>query len=340
MELRISAPEPTAFTASAAINSDDELIARGRDVIALEGAALGQLAEQLDEGFASAVRLILETGLRVVVTGMGKSGHIGRKIAATLSATGTPAIFIHPAEASHGDLGMLVPGDLLLVLSNSGNTAELRPILAFAREQGCKIIGVASRPKSEVMRASDVRIVLPDVREACPLNIAPTSSTTLMLALGDALAVAVMGVRGISRARMQLLHPGGNIGIKASPVEEAMHTGKALPLVHLADPMRDVIVVMTQKSLGTAGVLDDAGNLVGVITDGDLRRHIDRILDASARDVMTADPMTIAEGTTVEEAMAIFSQRKISALFVMEAPGSRRPSGLIHIHDLTRLGIA
>jgi arabinose-5-phosphate isomerase len=271
---------------------------------------------------------------------MGKSGHIGRKIAATFSATGTPAIFIHPAEAAHGDLGMLVPGDLLLVLSNSGNTSELRSVMTYARAQGCKIIGVASRPKSEVMRGSDVRIVMPDVREACPLNIAPTSSSTAMLALGDALAVAVMGIRGISRSHMQLLHPGGNIGLKALPVEEAMHTGDALPLVHLGEPMRNVIVVMNEKCLGTAGVVDDDGNLIGVITDGDLRRNIDRILSVCAGDIMSRDPKTIAEGTTVEEAMAIFSQRKISALFVMDRASPRRPSGVLHIHDLTRLGVA
>ena len=313
---------------------------RGREVIGLEAEALAQLAGSLDEGFSEAVRLILETSLRVVVTGMGKSGHIGRKIAATFSATGTPAIFIHPAEAAHGDLGMIVPGDLLIVLSNSGNTSELRSIMAYARGQGCKIIGVAARRNSEVMRASDVRILLPEVREACPLNIAPTSSTTVMLALGDALAVTVMGVRGISRARLELLHPGGNIGLRAVPVDEVMHTGEEMPLVHVSAPMREVIVEMTAKSLGIAGVVDDEGALLGVITDGDLRRNIDRILSVDASEVMSRNPKTISTGTAIGDALAKLTHLKICALFVVDHDRSGRPIGLLHIHDLTRLGIA
>lgn len=312
-----------------------ELITRGRSVIETEASALGRLAQILDDGFASAVRLLLENRMRVIVTGMGKSGNIACKIAATLSATGTPAMFVHPADAAHGDLGMIMPGDVLLVLSNSGKTHELRFIMDYARTLGCRIIAVASRLDSPVMRGADVQILLPDAREACPANIAPTTSTTLMLALGDALAVTVMGVRGVPLEKLGALHPGGPIGLNLTPVSGLMRTGDAVELVAPDLPMRNVLVGMTEKRLGIAGVVDASGELVGVITDGDLRRHVDRLLTSSAREVMTTRPQTILDTTYAGEALRIMTERRITALFVVTEENPRTPVGLIHIHDLS-----
>ena len=312
-----------------------ELITRGRNVIETEASALGRLAQMLDDGFASAVRLLLENRMRVIVTGMGKSGNIGCKIAATLSATGTPATFVHPADAAHGDLGMIMPGDVLLVLSNSGKTHELRFIMDYARSIGCRIIGVASQMDSPVMRGADVQILLPDAREACPVNVAPTTSTTLMLALGDALAVSIMSVRGVSLEQLGALHPGGPIGLHLSPVAGLMRTGDAIELVTPDRPMRNVLVGMTEKRLGIAGVIDENGEIVGVITDGDLRRHVDRLLTASAREVMTTHPQTIFDTTYAGEALRIMTERRITALFVVTEDQPRTPVGLVHIHDLS-----
>lgn len=319
--------------------SDASIIGRGRAVIETEAAALAQLSTALDENFALATELILETRGRIVVTGMGKSGHIGRKLAATLASTGTPAIFVHPAEAAHGDLGMLMAGDVLIVLSNSGATSELKTILRHAKTLNCPIIGVAGQLDSPVMHAADAKLVLPAAREACPANIAPTTSTTLMLALGDALAIAVMGVRGISREGLKALHPGGVIGNRLLPVNELMHMGDNMPLVAAAMPMREVVVAITQKSFGIAGVVDADGKLVGVITDGDLRRHVERLLMSTAADVMTTDPKTIPEGTYVEDALAIMNANKITSLFVMRHDEPETPAGLVHIHDFSRLGL-
>lgn len=318
---------------------DASIIGRGRAVIETEAAALAQLSAALDENFALATELILETRGRIVVTGMGKSGHIGRKLAATLASTGTPAIFVHPAEAAHGDLGMLMAGDVLIVLSNSGATSELKTILRHAKTLNCSIIGVAGQLDSPVMHAADAKLLLPAAREACPANIAPTTSTTLMLALGDALAIAVMGVRGISREGLKALHPGGVIGNRLLPVNELMHMGDNMPLVPAAMPMREVVVAITQKSFGIAGVVDADGKLVGVITDGDLRRHVERLLMSTAADVMTTDPKTIPEGTYVEDALAIMNANKITSLFVMRHDEPETPAGLVHIHDFSRLGL-
>jgi arabinose-5-phosphate isomerase len=313
-----------------------DLIMRGHQVIRIEAAALGRLADTLDDDFAHAVRLIIAARRRVVVTGIGKSGHIARKIVATLSATGTPALFLHPAEAAHGDLGMLTPGDILLVLSNSGATPEVRPIMRYARTLGCAVIAMTGRPHSPVTRAADVALVLPDAREACPVNIAPTTSTTMMLALGDALAVTVMGLRGISRERIQALHPGGTIGASLTPVEDLMHRGDRMPLVPQGMAMRDVLVAMSEKSLGLAGVVDDRGHLVGVITDGDLRRNGDILMVSRAADVMTPRPRTIPVGSFAGDARAVLGEARITALFVVARDDPGRPVGVVHIHDLAR----
>lgn len=315
------------------------ILEHGRAVLDLEAQALTRLSADLDEEFASAVELILLTSGRVVVSGMGKSGHVARKMAATFASTGTPAIFVHPGEAAHGDLGMLLADDLLIVLSNSGATPELRPIMHYADRLGCPIIGITSQRHSPMGQIATTCLTLPNVREACPVNISPTTSTTLMLALGDALAIATMSVRGVSREQLEQLHPGGAIGSRLLPVNEIMHSGDALPLVSGTAPMRDVLVTMTEKSLGIAGVVDEAGRLIGTITDGDLRRNIDRLLVSSARDVMTTNPKTIPDGTYAEDARAILSANRITSLFVMDHAAPEKPIGLVHIHDFSRQGL-
>lgn len=309
----------------------------GREVIGLEAAALVRLAGVIDESFCRAAALLLGIAGRVVVSGMGKSGHIGRKIAATLASTGTPAIFVHPAEAAHGDLGMLIAGDVLLVLSNSGGTPELRSILGRARVLKIPVIGIAGQPGSPVMRQADVALLLPRTREACPVNIAPTTSTAMMLALGDALAMVVMRARGVSRDRLQALHPGGAIGLRLLPVSAVMHAGDRMPLVRPDAAMRDVIVTMTAMSFGVAGVVDDAGRLIGIITDGDLRRHIDDLLGATAGHVMTRGPVTIAADAMAEDALELMTANRITSLFVVSPDDRTRPLGLVHIHDFPRV---
>lgn len=307
----------------------------GREVIQVEGRALLALSECLDESFASAVGLLVDTKQRVIVSGMGKSGHVARKIAATLASTGTPALFVHPAEAAHGDLGMITHGDVLLILSNSGATPELKAVVQHARRVGSPIIAVASQAASPLMKSADVRLLLPPAREACPVNIAPTTSTTLMLALGDALAVATMRVRGLTRERLQLLHPGGSIGDRLKPVEALMHGSNKLPLVRQDTPMLEVVLEMTRKSFGIAGVIEN-DDLIGVITDGDLRRHSEQLLSLTARDVMTPDPKLVPEGTLCGDALAMLQEYRITALFVTAHDAPQCPVGLIHIHDFTR----
>ena len=318
------------------------VIARGREVIRIEAHALTVLEQALDDQFVCACELILAGNGRVVVTGMGKSGHIGRKLAATLAATGTPAMFVHPAEAAHGDLGMLTAGDVLLVLSNSGNTAELRAILSYARRLGIKIIGMGSRLTSALMAAADIRLCLPNIREACPANIAPTTSTVMQLALGDALALAVMDRRGISKTKLHTFHPAGDIGLRLTPIADVMHDGDDLPLVTATTGMADVISIITKGRFGLAGVVDDAGELIGVISDGDLRRHFDTLATASAADVMTSSPRSILSDMLAEDALLFLNEAKITCAFVfdrLDSTHSARPIGIVHIHDLLKFGL-
>jgi arabinose-5-phosphate isomerase len=308
----------------------------GAEVIRTEARALEQVAEALDGQFDEAVRLLSSASGRVIVSGLGKSGHIARKVAATLASTGTPALFVHSAEACHGDLGMITAGDLLILMSNSGATPELRAIIDHGRRHDCTIIAIASRTTSPLMRAADVALTLPQAREACPVNIAPTTSTTMMLALGDALAIAAMRVRGLSRDTLRALHPGGAIGSRLMPVDNVMHAAAKLPLVGPNDPMNEVVIEMSRKGFGIAGVAD-GGTLIGVITDGDLRRHSADLFQHHAGEVMTTEPKTVAEGTSCEEALAVMEQHGITALFVTACDAPRRPIGLVHIHDLARL---
>jgi len=310
----------------------------GHAVIQQEAAALIQLAASLDEVFSEAVQLIVGTAGRVIVAGMGKSGHVCRKIAATLSATGSSAFFLHPAEASHGDLGVLKPGDTMLVLSNSGATPELRPLVGYARKLDVPVVAVASEPKSWLMREADIALVLPQVPEACPERIAPTTSSTMMLALGDALAVAAMRLRGVSRRQLVGWHPGGNIGRDTMPVGDLVRLGEPLPLVTAQAGMRDVVIEMTSVGKGAAGVVDDAGNLIGIITDGDLRRAFDRMLTATAGEIMTANPKTVSGSTTVGEAQRMMIESRITVMFVMDPRSPTRPAAVLHIHDLALPG--
>lgn len=318
-------------------------MALGRSILAKEAAAVIELEQTLDGSFVAACSSICKDTVRqLVVTGLGKSGHIARKIAATFAATGTPAIFVHPSEAAHGDMGMIAKGDVLLVLSNSGNTPELQPVMKYAQRLGVPIIGIASGRTSKVVQSADIALILPDVKEACPWNIAPTTSTTMQVALGDALAITVMEMRGVTREDLRKLHPAGAIGLALTPVQEVMATDKdRLPLVSHQANMPETISVMTLGCFGLAGVLDDAGRVIGVITDGDLRRHFGTLETALAHEVMTRAARFISADMLADEALTFLNDNKINAAFVVEdaSAGPQSPLGVIHIHDLLRLGL-
>ena len=319
-------------------------LAAARRVLAYAGDALKQMSAQLDGAFTRAIDLLAAVKGRVVVSGMGKSGHVGRKIAATLSSTGTPAQFVHPGEASHGDLGMLTREDALLALSYSGETDELSDIVAYAKRFAIPLIGMAGNPESMLLKAADVALVLPRAQEACPMGLAPTTSTTMMLAMGDALAVALMERKGFNADRYRDLHPGGALGRKLVRVSDIMHGQDELPLASPDAPMKDVLILMTSARhgfAGVAGVVDEKGTLLGVITDGDLRRHIEaKLLELKAGNVMTKNPKTIPGDVLAAEALGIMNASKITSLFVV-APGdtAKKPIGLLHIHDILRAGI-
>lgn len=307
-------------------------------VLEVEGEALLVLARDLPADFAPAVDLILTTTGRVIVSGMGKSGHIGRKIAATLASTGTPSFFVHPAEASHGDLGMVMPGDVCILISNSGETSELGDLIAHCARFSIPVIGISKRADSTLMRAARLRLTLPDLPEACAIGMAPTTSTTLTLALGDALAVVLMESRSFRPDQFRTYHPGGKLGARLATVAQLMHGPDDLPLVAEGTAMEEVLLVMTARGFGVAGVLDGAGRLAGVITDGDLRRNMAGLMTRLAGAVATRHPVTVTPETLAAEALAIMNARKISALFVIDAAGL--PRGILHIHDCLRAGVA
>ena len=319
-------------------SSTTDFRATGRRVIRREAEALAMLADHLGASFDQAVEMILAAPGRVIVSGMGKSGHVARKIAATLASTGTPAQFVHPAEASHGDLGMVLKGDVALVLSNSGETPELADIIAHTRRFSIPMIGVAGREGSTLLRQADVAILLPPAPEACDQGIVPTTSTTMTLALGDALAIALMEHRAFTPEHFRVFHPGGKLGARLARVRDLMHTD--LPLVPPATPMSEALLTMTQKGFGILGVADAKGHLVGVITDGDLRRHMAGLLSLSAEQVMTRAPRTIGPDHLAEKAVAVMNEKKITSLFVLAEGAEGTPVGLIHIHDCLRAGIA
>ncbi len=315
-----------------------DALSAGRRVIAREAEALSMLGDTLDGGFSAAVDLLLSAKGRVIVCGMGKSGHIARKIAATLASTGTPAHFVHPAEASHGDLGMMAQGDITLVLSNSGETPELADVIAYTRRFRIPLIGVAGRANSTLLKQADVAILLPSAKEACDQGIVPTTSTTMTLALGDALAIALMEQRSFTPENFREFHPGGKLGARLSKVADLMHSGDQVPLIKPDTPMSDALLVISQKGFGVAGVVTD-GQLVGVITDGDLRRHMQGLLEMNAAEVMTRNPLTVSAGVLAEEALAIMNARQITTLFVSDSESDKTVRGILHIHDCLRAGI-
>jgi arabinose-5-phosphate isomerase len=317
-----------------------QLIATGRRVIAIEAAALAALGDGLGPGFAAAVERMLAARGRVIVSGMGKSGHVARKIAATLASTGTPALFVHPAEASHGDLGMITGDDVVLLLSNSGETPELADLIAYTRRFGIPLIAVAGRADSTLMRQADIAIVLPAAPEACSVGLAPTTSTTMTIALGDALAVALMEHRAFTPDDFRGLHPGGRLGARLATVANLMHSGDEVPLIGPAAPMAEALIVMTQKGFGVVGVVDAAGALVGIITDGDLRRKMQGLLGHTVGEVMTRDPRTIATTALASEALKVMNAAKITTLFATEPAAPGRPAGILHVHDCLRAGVS
>lgn len=319
---------------------NQRVIDSGRRVITIESAALATMATGLDASFGQAVMALLATKGRIIVSGMGKSGHIARKIAATFASTGAPAQFVHPAEASHGDLGMITPDDTVLVLSNSGETPELADIIAHTRRFSIPMIGVAANPDSALLQQSDIALLLPKVDEACAVGLTPTTSTTMTLALGDALAVSMMEHRAFTSADFHAFHPRGHLGARLLRVENIMHGPANLPLVHAGTTMDDALLIMTKQGFGIAGVIDAQNRLLGVISDGDLRRNMEGLLVRSAGDVMTANPVTIPPAALASEALGLMNSHTITSLFVMEPDTGGVAVGILHLHDCLRAGVA
>ncbi len=315
-----------------------DALTSARKTLAAEAAGLNQLAEALGDDFVAAIDLLADVKGRVIVSGMGKSGHIGNKIAATMASTGTPASFVHPAEASHGDLGMITTDDVVLALSWSGGTQELASLLGYTKRFSIPLIAITSGADSLLGQAADICLTLPKADEACPNGLAPTTSTTMQLALGDALAVALLERRNFSASDFKDFHPGGKLGASLSRIREVMHAGDALPLADGAMRMDEAIVVMTEKGFGCLGIVDGKGALSGIITDGDLRRHMaDDLLAKTTSDIMTANPQTIGGDKLTAEALSLMQENKIQCLFVCE---EGNPTGLVRVLDLLRLGTA
>ena len=318
-------------------NETESGLASAQQVLRLEAAGIEALAHSLDDTFTRALDLLANVTGRVIVSGMGKSGHVARKVAATLASTGTPASFVHPAEASHGDLGMVTPHDAVIAFSNSGETAELADLLTYAKRYSIPLIGITGRAGSTLATDADVALVLPDVQEACPMGLAPTTSTTVMLALGDAIAVAMLERKGFSADDFRLLHPGGKLGRRLLRVGKIMHTGKEVPLVAPETPMAEALIAMSSKSFGCVGIVGADGRLRGIVTDGDLRRHMsDDFLTLTAESVMTPNPKTIRPDALASEALGFMTSRSITNLFVVD---DERTVGIVHVHDCLRAGV-
>ena len=326
---RVSAPEVVPADTPSTLDT-------ARRVLRTEAEGLQSLADHLPADFVEVVKLLLQARGRVIVSGMGKSGHIARKIAATLSSTGTPSHFVHPAEASHGDLGAISGGDVCILISKSGETAELSDLIHHTRRLGIPLVGIGSIRKSTLMDAADYRLVLPPAPEACVIGLAPTTSTTMTLALGDALAVVLMEQRGFVAEHFRSFHPGGRLGARLAKVSQIMRDQDALPLVDPDTPMTETILVMTNKGLGVAGVVRE-GRLIGIVTDGDLRRNMDGLMSKLTREVATWSPLTAPPGMLAAEAVTLMNQRKVLMLFVVDDEGA--PIGVLHIHDCLRLGV-
>lgn len=313
-----------------------QAVTRAQAVVAREIEGLQALHGFFDEQFSHIVELIFSLSGRLIISGMGKSGHIGRKIAATLASTGTPSYFVHPAEASHGDLGMITRADAVLCLSNSGETAELRDIINYCRRFDIPLIALVRKAGSILQEAANIAVVLPEIPEASPVG-APTTSTLMMLAYGDALAMALLEKRGFSAEDFSVLHPGGKLGKALIRVSDIMHQGQELPLVFAKTPMKEVLLTMTAKRFGCAAVVDNEARLLGVITDGDLRRHMEKeLLSKTAEQVMSKDPVVVTPNELAASALHILNEKSITCLFVW---ADKKVVGIIHIHDCLRAGV-
>ena len=315
----------------------EDAVAVGRRVLQTEARALEVLAAGLGGSFARAVDLCAGLKGRIVCVGVGKSGHVGRKIAATLASTGSPAMFVHRTGASQGDLGMIGAVDAVLAVSKTGETRELADVIAYVRRFAIPLIALTAAPASALGRAADLVLALPDAPEAAEGLGAPTTSTTLQMAMGDALAVALLERRGFGPHDFREFHPGGKLGAALRAVSSLMHAGEELPLVPESAPMREALLTMTEKRFGSAGVIDGEGRLAGVLTDGDLRRHMDGLMDHAAGEVMTRAPLTVSPDTLAAEALALMNARRVTVLFVVDDGG--RPVGVLHVHDLLRSGV-
>lgn len=321
--------------------TDEQIIAKGKEVIKIESNAVNDLYESINGDFAEAVKLIFNSKGRVVFTGMGKSGIIARKIVATLNSTGTPAIYLHPTDAVHGDLGMVRKEDIVILISKSGNTEELLPLVIMLKRLKVTLIGMLGQKKSQIGKECNVILEIKIKEEACPHDLAPTSSTTATLVLGDALAIALLEMRGFTAEDFALLHPGGSLGKRLSlKITEIMYKGEDVPSVKLNAPIKDTILEITSKRLGTTCVVDDNGNLVGIITDGDLRRQLEKsmdIKDLQAKDLMTINPKTIEQDYLASFALQQMENYNITSLIVVD--GNKKPVGILHLHDLVKLGL-
>jgi arabinose-5-phosphate isomerase len=314
-------------------SAGEDILEFGRGILHDEARALDALADSLGAEFTRAIELILGSPGKLIVGGLGKSGHVARKIAATFASTGTSATFLHLAEAIHGDLGIAAKGDVAILISPSGKTAELEPVIDHFDTVEIPIIAITGNASSPLGRAATAPLILPHWPEVGPEAVAPTTSTTMSLALGDALAMTVMRQKGFTRTDFGRLHPGGTLGARLKPVARLMHSGDQPPLIREDASMHDAVVVMSEKRLGVVGVTDAGGNLVGVITDGDLRRNIERGLDHTAAEFMTKEPKTVASDALVGDAVSLFDEYKITSLFVVDENGAKKPVGLLHIHD-------
>lgn len=323
-------------------SSTEASVACAVRTVEIEAEGLTALAEALRgpmaATFSEAVRTIAASRGRVIVTGIGKSGHIGQKLAATFASTGTPAFFVHPSEAAHGDLGMVTRDDVVLAISWSGETVELKNVITYSRRFKVPLIAITSRRDSALGLSSDIVLELPRAKEACPHGLAPTTSTAMQLALGDSLAIALLEAKGFTAHDFKIFHPGGSLGAQLKFVGDIMHKGDQLPLASEHESMSSALVTMTQKSFGCLGVVDGEGKLVGIVTDGDLRRHMgEHLLRAKTGEIMTRKPKTVRPDTLASAALELINTARITALFVVE---EGRPVGIVHVHDLLRIGVA
>ncbi len=324
------------MTAPTTINAH-KILEAGRKAVAQESEALAHLAASLDDKFTSAVELLSQQNSRVIVSGIGKSGHIARKIAATFASVGQPAFFVHPAEANHGDLGMITPEDRLLLLSHSGETVELKPMLDYSRRFHIPAVAITAKENSNLASIADITLCYPTVPEACPMGLAPTTSTTMMLALGDALAIAMLHTRSFSSTDFRTFHPGGNLGKQLSRVRDFMHTDDRLPIVPMGTLMQECLIRMSYFGFGCVAIIDTDGKMLGVITDGDLRRHMHTgLLNDTVEAVMSPTPTMISADILMAEALAIMQDKSITSLFISS---NNKPIGILHIHDCLRAGI-